>query len=297
MAILKKTILVLSIAAAACFSCPAGSAEEAVKEFRIGLIGADPGQILEDFDPFVEYVGSGLRRSGIRAVTVFVAKDLDQMRARIEEGKLDLVLTESFPIVELERDALVPALLAVQGAAGEQSAVFFVRRRSDLRDLGDLRGKTVVFGTPWSTAGYALAKAELNRNKLSVSESTYWFASHDAIRYKFAGEPVNQAFRVILNRADAGVFSSGDWEGLPRKVRAQLRIIHRTTPVISLLGSFHPSFPGALREAVEKTLFDMSGNGKGQAALAALHITKFERLTQEDKNSLQGLKQLWSDAD
>lgn len=286
------------MALVACVCGSGASAEDAVKEFRVGLIGVDPGQILQDFDPFVDYLRRSLRPSGIQDVTVFVAKDLDQMQTRIQEGKLDFILTSPFPIVEMERDKLVPSVLAWQGAAREYSTVFFVRKRSALQDLSDLKGKTVVFGTPSSTAAYAMAKAELKRNKLSMRGSTDEQAPEDAIRFEFAGEPINQAFRVIRNRADAGVFSSSDWEELPQKQRSKLRIIHRTAQVIHLLGSFHPSFPPALREVVENTLVDMSGNGKGRTALAtALNMTKFERLTEEDRNSLLRLKKLLSGAE
>jgi ABC-type phosphate/phosphonate transport system substrate-binding protein len=298
MALLIRIILGSLMALVVCVYGPGASAEDAVKEFRVGLIGVDPGQILQDFDPFVEYLRSSLKRSGIRDVTVFVAKDLDQMRTRIQEGKLDFILTSPFPIVEMERDKLVPSVLAWQGAAREYSAVFFVRKRSFLQDLSDLRGKTVVFGTPSSTAAYAMAKAELKKNKLSMSGLTDEHAPEDAIRYEFAGEAINQSFRVILNRADAGVFCSSDWSELPRKERSKLRIIHRTTPLIHLLGSFHPSFPRELREVVENTLIDMSGNGKGRTALAtALNMTKFERLTEEDRRSVLRLKQLLSAAE
>jgi len=286
------------MALVACAYGSGASAEDAVKEFRVGLIGVDPGQILQDFDPFVEYLRSSLRRSGIRDVTVFVAKDLDQMHTRIQEEKLDFILTSPFPIVKMESAKLVPSVLAWQGAAREYSAVFFVRKRSVLQDLSDLQGKTVVFGTPSSTAAYAMAKAELKKNKLSTSESTDEHAPEDAIRYEFAGEAINQAFRVIRNRADAGVFSSSDWEELPRKEQSKLRIIHRTAPVLHLLGSFRPSFPPAIREVVENTLVDMSGNGKGRNALAtAMNITKFERLTEEDRTSLLRLKKLLSGAE
>jgi phosphonate transport system substrate-binding protein len=289
-------MLAFLIALAGCFYGPAASAEDAVKQFRIGLIGADPGQLLQDFDPFVEYLGSCLRRSGIREVTVFVAKDLGQLRARIKKGKLDFILTSAFPIVELEPNELVPAVVAFPGAAREYSAVFFVGKQSSLHGLRDLRGKTVVFGTPSSTAGYAMAKAELKKNKLSLSESKDNNAPEDAIRYTFAGEAINQAFRVIRHRADAGVFSSSDWEELPPKEQSQLRVIHRTTPITCLLGSFRPSFPRVLREVVEKTLVDMSGNGQGRTALTtAQNMTKFERLTEEDRSALQGLKQQLSD--
>ena len=93
-----------------------------------------------------------------------------------------------------------------------------------------------------------MAKAELKKNKLSLSESTDQDAPEDAIRYTFAGEAINQAFQVIRSGADAGVFSSSDWEELPRRQQSRLRIIHRTAPVTRLLGSFHPSFPRVLRE-------------------------------------------------
>ncbi len=298
MATLRRTILAFLIALVACFSGPAASAEDAVKHFRIGFINADPEQLLQDFDPFVEYLGRRLRSSGIRDVTVFVARDLDQLRSRIKKGKLDFILTSAFPIVEMEPDELVPAVVVVQGGAREYSALFFVRTESPLQGLRDLRGKTVVFGTPSSTAGYALAKAELKENRLSLSESTDEDAPEDAIRYQFAGEAINQAFRVIRHRADAGVFSSSDWEELPLNVQSQLRVIHRTAPITRLFGSFHPLFPPALREVVEKTLVDMSGNRQGRIALtSAMNMTEFERLTEGDRSALQGLKQQLSDAD
>jgi phosphonate transport system substrate-binding protein len=298
MAILNRIIIGFLIAFVACFYGPAAAAEDAVKEFRIGLIGADPGRILQNFDPFVQYLRSSLRRSGIQAVTIFVAKDLDQMQTRIEEGKLDFILTDPFPIIEMACNELVPAVLAVQGTAREYITVFFVQKQSTLHTLSDLRGKTIVFGTPSSTAGYAMAKAELKQNKLSISESTDVLAPEDAVRYEFAGEAINQAFRVIQSGADAGVFSSSDWEKLPQKERSKLRIIHRTAPVVNLLGSFHSSFPPALRDVAEKTLVDMSGDGKGQAALtAALNISKFERLSKEDRNSFERLERLLSDED
>jgi phosphonate transport system substrate-binding protein len=298
MAILNRIIIGFLIALVACFSGPAASAEDAVKQFRIGLIGADPGQLLRDFDPLVEYLGSRLRRSGIRDVTVFVAKDLGQIRARIKKGKLDFILTSVFPIVEMEPNELVPAVVALHGAAREDHTVFFVRKLSSLQNLRDLRGKMVVFGTPSSTAGYAMARIELTMNELCLSEATDKDAPEDAIRYTFAGEAINQAFRVIRNRADAGVFSSIDWKELPPNVQSQLRVIHRTAPIIRLLGSFHHSVPPVLREVVEKTLVEMSGDREGRAALTtALHMTKFERLTEEDRSALGNLKQQLSEPD
>ena len=298
MAFLKKTVPALFLALAACFFCPPASAEEAVKEFRIGLIGADPIQILKDFEPFVEYLRSSLRSSGIRDVTLFAAKDLDQLRSRVQKRKLDLILASAFPIVELERQKLVLAVVALQGGVREDFAVFFVQEKSSLQHLGDLRGKTVVFGTPSSTAAYALARAELIKNELFLCEATDKDAPEDAVGYGFAGEAIDQAFHVIRGRANAGVMSGSDWDELPAKVQSQLRVIHRTAPILRLLGSFHPSFPPALREIVERTLIEMSDDREARAALtSAMHITTFERLTEKDRSSLEDFKQQLSEPD
>ena len=292
MATLKRTILAFFIAFAACFSGPAASAEDAVKHFRIGLIGADPGQLLRDFDPFMEYLRSRLRSSGIRDVTVFVARDLDQMRDRIKQGKLDFIFTSAFPLVDLECNGVAPAIVAVQGSAREYSAVFFVREESPLHGLRDLRGKTIVYGTSSSTTGFAMARAELIMNELFLCEETDEYAPADAVRYQFAGEAINQAFRVIRSRANVGVFSSSDWEELPLNIQSQLRVIHRTAPITRLLGSFDRSVTRVLREDVEKTLVEMSGDREGRTALAAAgNMTRFERLTEEDRSALKDLKQ------
>jgi ABC-type phosphate/phosphonate transport system substrate-binding protein len=241
---------------------------------------------------------SSLRSSGIQDVTVFVARDLSQMRDRIQQGRLDFIFTSAFPVIELERQKLVPAVVALQGGEREDTALFFVREESFLQHLSDLRGTTVAFGTSSSTAGYAMAMAELKMNRLSAREWTDKDAPEDAIRYRFAGEAINQAFRVIRSRADAGVFSSSDWEELPLNIQSQLRVIHRTAPITRLLGSFHRTVSPALREVVERTLVEMSGDREGRAALsAALHMTKFERLKEEDRRTLEDLKQQMSEPD
>ncbi len=293
---LKRTIIVLVIALAACFFPHAASAEDAGRVFRIGLIGWEPGQSLQNFDPLVKYLRNALRRSGVRNVTVFVAQDLNELRSHIKKERLDFILTSAFPLLnmEMECEGLIPSVVAVQGTAREESAVFFVRKESPVQHLGDLRGKTLAFGTPWSTAGYALAMTALTKDKLAIAKTMDNNAPADSVRYLFAGEPINQAFRVLRGQADAGVFGNSDWGLLPPNEQAELRIIHRTEPVTRLLGTFHPAFPPSLRSAVEQALFDMAGNRAGQAALEAANMTAFDRLTDEDRSTLQRLeRRLW----
>ncbi len=293
---LKRTIPVLLLALVVCLSPAALRAGDQEWEFRIGLIGADPGQLLREFSPLADYLKNGLRDAGVRKVTVIIAQDLNELRGRIQKEQLDFILTSTVPIQSMELDCrgFATSVVAVPATGREETAVFFVRKDSPVQRLTDLRGKTLAFGDPWSTTGYALAVTALAGNKLAIAESTDSAARPSAVRYLFAGEPINQAFRVITKQSDAGVFGSSNWDSLPRTEQSVLRIIHRTGTVTRLIGSFHPTFPPDRRAVVEQALLDMAGSKPGRSALAAAHLKTFDRLADEDRRTLQRLeRQMW----
>ena len=288
MATLKRTILVFLIALVACFSGPAASAEDAVTQFRIGLINADPGQLLQDFDPFVEYLGSRLRSSGIGDVTVFVARDLDQLRSRIKKGRLDFILTSAFPVVEMERDEVVPAIVAVQGGAREYSALFFVTKRKPPAGSARSAGKDRCFRDAFVHSGIRHGQGRTDKERIMLERS--------------------DGYLCARRRGPVSACRRGDQPGIPGhpgpggRRRFQQQRLGRASPerYSPNYGSFtaprrSPAcsarftrlFRRALREVVEKTLVEMSGDREGRAALtSALNMTKFERLTEEDRSAL-----------
>ncbi|HUL79458.1 MAG TPA: PhnD/SsuA/transferrin family substrate-binding protein, partial [Vicinamibacteria bacterium] len=195
-----------------------------------------------------------------------------------------------FPTLVLQDRSrnLEPSLVVFRRGQREYRSVFFTRRESPIRALEDLRGKTLVLQVLRSTSAFALPKAELERAGLALAPADDLRSRPGDVRYVLAQAEINQAVWVLHGKGDAGAFNEGNWEALPDKVRSQLRIFHETAPIVRGLLSFRAGLDGAARGKIEETLLKLPGDEAGRAALLqAAGLTRFERLTAEDRAGLQ----------
>ena len=92
-------------------------------------------------------------------------------------------------------------------------------------------------------------------------------ADPKAVRYVLALAEVNQAVWVLHQKGDAGAFNEGDWQALPEKVRAQLRIFERSRPIQRGLIAFRGDLAPATRRAIEDAMLALHQDAAGLAAL------------------------------
>ena len=263
------------------------------REFIIGIISVKPDKMLRKYSPMANYIAARLKKVGVERGTVVVAKNIVAMRKRVRRGDVDLIFESAFSTLELKKAGMLPSLLVWRKGVRQYRTLFFVRKDSALHELMDLKGKTIVFEDPHSTSAYAIPKAELKKRGLQVTPLGEGQEAANSVRYAFGGEELNLAFWVIQKKADAGVFNNNDWDDLPRNIRTELRIIHETQPILRYVGSFHPAMPLKVRRAAENVLVNMQRTGEGRKALrSASRIRKIERLTKQDREVLDSVKEL-----
>ncbi|MBI3144416.1 MAG: PhnD/SsuA/transferrin family substrate-binding protein, partial [Pseudogulbenkiania sp.] len=148
----------------------------------------------------------------------------------------------------------------------------------------------IAFEDPYSTSAFVLPLAELAQQGLTAVPKAQ--AGANSVGYVFAEQELNQAFLVAEKRTDAGAFNNNDWDKLPVKLQAELRIVHRTRPILRWLACFSPRTPARLRQAVESALLGMEGQPEGLKALAADHIKRVERMTSDDRASLDYVRHI-----
>lgn len=286
----RSCILLVCCLLVGIFVSPVSGAE---REIRLGLVSDRPVERVKEYMTLVKYVADRLKDHGIDGWKVVVEKKLDDMNGRIRRGDVDFVFESACSTVEMmDRAGMVPELLVWRGGAREDRTLFFVLKDSPIRYLGDLRGKTIAFENAKSTSSYAVPKAELRKAGLTVvpAERT---GSANAVRYAFAGSGANLPYWVFDGRADAGAFSTIDWDDMPEAIKSHMRVIHETKPVMRYVASFHPALPGNLKEAIIDILVRMDGDAEGrQALLEAYKIRKMERLTESDRQSIASVRGL-----
>jgi phosphonate transport system substrate-binding protein len=263
-------------------------------ELFIGVISTKPEKRLKDHAPIAQYLAARLDRFGVKTGTVVVVKDIGAMQKLIRQNAVDIVLESALATIEMEKVGMVPTLLAWRKGVREYRTLFFVKAGSLIRGLGDLKGKSIAFEDPHSTSAYAIPMAEMKKNGLRPAPADEKRGpGRDGVAYSFAGEALNEAYWVIQERTDAAAFSNNDWDELPAKVRAELRIIHETQPIVRFIISFHPHVSGEMKQALVDVLLGMHESAEGLHALdSASEIKKVERLTDADLASLEYVRSL-----
>jgi len=259
---------------------------------RFGVIAEEPNEpdrMFTAYSPLLAELRLRLAPAGIDVSELVIARDLDDLSQRLSRRQVDFVLESVFPTLALrERSgSLDPALLVVRRGAREYRSVFFTRQESPIRSLADLRGRTLVLQAIRSTSAFAVPRAELARAGLRLIAADDALADPKAVRYVLALAEVNQAVWVLHEKGEAGAFNEGDWQALPEKIRARLRIFGRSRPIQRGLIGFRGDLAPPVRRAIEKVMLALHQDEAGLAALThASGITRFERLTPAERQAV-----------
>lgn len=264
------------------------------REFRLGLISEKRAERkLKGYAPLAKYVAERLKDRGVTGGRLVLANDVDEMIQKIQKKEVDVVLESAFSSLKmLDKARMRPKLLVWKHGVKDYSTVFFVRKDSSVEGLSDLKGKVVALQDPGSTTAFLIPIAELKRRGLKVVRADGKASSSD-VRYAFVEHEKNQVFWVLQKRAAAGAFGSDDWDEVQELGKRDLKVIHKTAPVLRYIASFHPDLPADLTNAIIAVLVQMDKDPEGRKILeAASRTKKVEPLSLSDYQSLKYVRRL-----
>ncbi|MEL6101394.1 MAG: phosphonate ABC transporter substrate-binding protein [Pseudomonadota bacterium] len=190
----------------------AALAEEAITEFRIGLLGGENAQDrLNSNECLRVYAEEEL---GV-PVKLFAPADYAGVIQGLVGGTLDMAWlgASSYAATYLQNaDAVEPVLVKINldGSYGYHS-IGFARKDSGIGSLDDMAGKVFGFGDPNSTSGYLIPSIEIPQYKDGVTmESGQYFGE-----VKFTGGHEQTIVAVNNGDIDGGVTwadGQGNWE-------------------------------------------------------------------------------------
>jgi phosphonate transport system substrate-binding protein len=285
---------VFATAALAFLAASHAVAQGAPAPLRLGVVAEEPNEpdrMLRVFGEMLARLRAQLAPANVRVGGLVIARDLDDLSQRIVRGEVEFVIETVFPTLVLQQRSrrLDPALVVVRRGQREYRSLFFTRKESPTRSLGDLRGRTLVLQAVRSTSAFALPKAELERAGIGLVSADDHRAGREDVRYVLALAEINQAVWVLHGKGDAGAFNENDWAALPEKIRSQLRVFHESRPILRGVLSFRAGLDPHLRRQVEKALLGLDRDEVGRAALTrASGVTRFERLSARDRREIQG---------
>jgi phosphonate transport system substrate-binding protein len=223
------------------------------------------------FTPMADHIGAQLGRP----VKLVTAKDFESFWQGVMEQRYDIVHYNQYHYIRSSQNYQVVAHIEEIGKS-TISGVIYVRKDSGIKDLAQLRGRTVLFGggedamISYITNRYLMLQAGLKK---------------DDFKSVFAVNPPNSILALHRKQADAAGAGDGVLD-LPVVKKAintdELTALAVSPALLHLPVAVKRSMPAKLRTSIQSVLDDLKSSEPGRQVLKSAAMTGMGKAEDKD---------------
>jgi phosphonate transport system substrate-binding protein len=254
---------------------------QAQKVFRVTTIPEEAAtEQVRKFAPLVRYLE---RELGTKVLFTPVSDYPAAVEALVHR-QVDLVWFGGFTHVQAQIRSggrIVP--IAQREEDTQFRSVFITQVDSGIRALGDLKGKTMSFGSQSSTSGHLMPRSFLLDAGITPER--------DFRRIAYSGAHDATIASVVSGRVDAAALDITVWRKFIEEKRvdtSKVNVFYTTPPFYNYNWSVHADMPVALRERVTKALLALSmDTPEGKEILTLNRATRYIPTRAENYRGLE----------
>jgi len=264
---------------------PIPTVDAHVQPLRVAVAAIiSPQGTLESYQPLLDYLSQELGRP----VELVQRRTYAEVNELVRRNEVDLAFVCTRAYVEGKREFGMQ-LLAVPLVHGQKVYYSKVIVRSDYpaKTFADLRGAVFAFTDPLSNSGYLYPNvllAQLGETPQSFFQRTFFTYSHD-----------NAIRAVAEGVADAAAVDSMVLKyALEREpgLKDKIRVIHTSQPFGMPPVVTGPNIRPQTKADLQRILFTMHENPRGQQALKALEVDRFVEASDRDYDMIRDMIRL-----
>ena len=255
-----------------------------IKAIHLGLVSEiNKTAIEEHFRDFVRYVTRRIAPGSEADDKVLIAPTPFEMARLLEQRRVDFYFESVYPsyTINYVHGAGRAILRRWKGGAAEYQSLIFTKRDGGIKQLGDLRGKMMMFEDPGSTSGYLMPKLFMSRNGYKMVEKKSYDpnAVSTDVQYSFAYLRSKLIEAVLTRQVAAGAISDDDYNGLDEKRKSEMVILAQTEKLPRHLVSVRSDLDQQIVGKLTDLLVAMHDDVEGQRILKKTDQTsKFDPL-------------------
>jgi phosphonate transport system substrate-binding protein len=259
----------------------------------VGSVSLSPAQEHGVVQPLADYLGAHLGSVGIGRGRVVVVDSLSTMVDELDTGRVDIYIDSPFPVAFVVQHSDTRVLLQrFKRGSEEYRSVLFARADSGVEEFGDLRGRMIAFGEPFSTSGYLLPKAALVSSgfKLVNFADAAATVPDDQIGYVFSNDAENTMVWVLKGKVTAGAVNDDYFAALAGVRIGELKVLYRSEAVPRNVVCARGNLDADVMRAVVGVLLEMDEDPEGRAVLDGFEQTsRFEPFPEGGERALAGV--------
>ena len=271
-----------------CLLVGAGPAEGAKEQITIAIMPCtDIMMTFKKFNPLVIYLN---QKAGLN-IKLLVPKDYEEFESALKNKEIDFAFLDPHIYVKLDsffqKDTLINSLN--KDGSTSQQGVVIVSKGSNIKNMYDLKGKTVIFGPKLSASRWLAARLLFEEKGINIDK--------DLKSYSNGGCCEDIAFNVYLKAVDAGVVCDHFLEEHSQKQKElglnakHLNIIGRTKAVPTRMFVVRKGVGSDIVNKVKHALLSLDRTNPEHAKiLYPAEFGGFQRTKDEKYDSLRKLK-------
>ena len=259
----------------------AGTSATAQAVLRVTAIPDEaPTELARKFAPLGQYLEAQL---GMKVEWTPVT-DYAAAVETLVNRKVDLAWFGGFTFVQANARSGGKVIPLVQREEDAKfRSVFITEANSGIKQLADLKGRTLSFGSASSTSGHLMPRHFLLDVGLNPEA--------DLKRIAFSGAHDATIAAVASGKVDAGALNISVWEKFvaDKKVdTGQVKVFFTTPPYYDYNWSVHADMPAELREKLRKAFLTLDpANPAHKEILALQRATRFLPTSPENYNGIR----------
>ncbi len=281
MSSVRRHALVRSFFAAAVLSLSCLVPAQAQQVLKVTTIPEEAAtEQTRKFGPLVKYMERAL---GMK-VEFTPVNDYPAAVEALVNKQVDLVWFGGFTHVQAQIRSGGKVIPIAQREEDTQfRSVFITQVGSGIKQLTDLKGKQVSFGSASSTSGHLMPRSFLLQAGIEPER--------DFKRVAFSGAHDATIASVVSGRVDAAALDITVWRKFVDDKRvdtSKVDVFYTTPPYFNYNWSVHSEMPAALRERITKALLDLSmETAEGKEILTLNRATKYIPTRAENYKGLE----------
>jgi len=212
-------------------------------------------KIFTTWSPLLQRIGQD---SGL-CFELRVSPSIPEFEQKFIKGESEFIFLNPYhAVLAYQKKKYQPLLADSQDLL---TGILVVRSDNAIKNLNDLKGKTVAFPAPNSFAASLLIRAELAKQKIDINP--IFVKTHSNV------------YRSVINKdaiAGGGVNNTLDNEA--PEVRKELRVLYETSAYTPHPIATHPSVPNAVRERFLNATIKLTQDPTGQKLLEDINLHK-----------------------
>jgi phosphonate transport system substrate-binding protein len=258
-----------------------GIVSHAQTVFRVTTIPEEAAtEQIRKFTPLANYLEQKL---GVK-VEFTPVNDYPAAVEALVNKKVDLVWFGGFTHVQANLRSggkIVP--LAQREEDTKFQSVFIAKTNSGIKQLADMKGKQISFGSQSSTSGHLMPRSFLLQANLNPEK--------DFRRIAYSGAHDATIASVVSGKVDAAALDITVWRKFVSENKVDTKdvdVFYTTPPYFNYNWSVHVDMPAAMQERVKKAILDLNPADPAQAEILKLNrATRYVPTSPENYKGLE----------